>query len=249
MGSEPGRDCTTTVSPTTDADVAEVRDGLVGADVGRRQGRRHRVRGDLVLGSWGFAVRGIVVEVALDAVLDVLEPLGHVLQVELLHVLVVARVGPLGRVGSVADDAGDASAGFLVAELELGGPRRGEASASESSSESASESVSERSPAGAPAEGRAPNAESSAPAATGGDGEVTLARGEGYLRVGIHVHLARLARLRAVAEDVSARRSRGRRRRRRLIFGVEPPARALFVVGDVDEVQKIPSNAASVGAF
>ena len=29
-------------------------------------------------------------------------------------------------------------------------------------------------------------------------------------------------------------------------FGVEPPARALFVVGDVDEVQKIPSNAASV---
>ena len=64
----------------------------------------------------------------------------------------------------------------------------------------------------------------------GGDGEVTLARGEGYLRVGIHVHLARLARLpRAVAEDVSARRSRGRRRRRRLMDLVSNPRHVRFL--------------------
>ena len=175
-------------------------------------------------------MRGIVVEIALDAVLDVLEPLGHVLQVELLHVLVVARVGPLGRVGSVAYDAGDASAGFLVAELELGGPRRRGVGVR------VVVRVGVRVGVGAVARGGARGGAGAerrivgTGGECGGDGEVTLARGEGYLRVGIHVHLARLARLpRAVAEDVSARRSRGRRRRRRLMDLVSNPRHVRFL--------------------
>ena len=91
---------------------------------------------------------------------------------------------------------------------------------------------------GAPAEGRAPNAESSAPAASRGGDEVTPARGEGYLRVGIHVHprgsLGFLARSRKMSRHAG-----------RAVGGVgggdgsvSNPRHVRFLSSGRDEVQK-----------
>mmetsp|Transcript_4771 Transcript_4771/g.19606 ORF Transcript_4771/g.19606 Transcript_4771/m.19606 type:complete len:443 (-) Transcript_4771:173-1501(-) len=84
-------------------DVSDGHDGFVRADGGRRGRLWALFRGDLVLRSRGFRVAGIVVEVAVHAVLDILEPPRHVFHVQLLDVL-VAAVGPLAGVVAVADD-------------------------------------------------------------------------------------------------------------------------------------------------